>query len=381
MSYTCSSSTGNAMSNIPDNKFSVLKPQDSLTKTESTAAKMRRDPRVDKINSDIKQAEAELRSKHSWLNYQDTIGGLLFLTVVIGMGMTAYAYVAGWIPAWIAVVFNGFLAAVGHEIEHDLIHRMYFRKKLWLQNVMLLIVWMLRPNTINPLYRRHLHLYHHKVSGQEEDIEERLISNGMKMTPFRLLCMADGFLGTILRHFNLKSSTMYSLPKLLVAAFPMMLFYGMITYTLLAYYSVNWIAGVLGAEVLWSSVLLLDQALIHQVIHVFELAFVVWILPNIIRSFSLNFISSNLHYYGDVKDVVQQCQILNPWYFLPLNFFCCNFGSTHSIHHFVVGQPFYIRQLLSKKSHQIMKSQGVRHNDIGSLFRSNRFERHTVASV
>ena len=76
---------------------------------------------------------------------------------------------------------------------------------------------------------------------------------------------------------------------------------------------------------------------------------VVLIGPNVLRSFCLHFVSSNMHYYGDVEDgnFMQQTQVLNPWWMLPLQLFCFNFGSTHAIHHFVVRDPFYIRQWLA----------------------------------
>ena len=371
MSYACSSPSKTASNPSVDAQAPTLQ----TPYTEGSALAARQDPRVERINRKIKEAEKELRQRLPWLRHQDVIGGSLFLIVLSGMCLSAYGYVLGWIPAWLVVVINGFLAAVAHEIEHDLIHRMYFKKSVWLQNVVLIVVWILRPNTINPLYRRKLHLYHHRVSGQIEDIEERLISNGMRMTPFRLLCMLDGFFGTISRHFSLRTSSLYSFNRLLLAASPMMHFYGIITYTLLIFYTSNGVAALLGTSISWSELLGLEVATIASTIEVFEIAFVVWILPNIIRSFSLNFISSNLHYYGDVKDIIQQCQIFNAWYLFPLNFFCCNFGSTHCMHHFVVGQTFYVRQLLAKQSHEILKAEGVRHNDMGTLWRANRFQK------
>ena len=42
------------------------------------------------------------------------------------------------------------------------------------QNFMMLVVWIMRPNTINPWYRRDIHILHHKVSGTPQDLEERL---------------------------------------------------------------------------------------------------------------------------------------------------------------------------------------------------------------
>src|SRR3546814_13463832 len=86
------------------------------------------------------------------------------------------------------------------------------------------------------------------------------------------------------------------------------------------------------------------------------------------------FVSSNMHYYGDVEsgNIVQQCQVLNPWWLWPAQLFCFNFGATHAIHHFVVSQPFYVRQLTARAAHQVMRDNGVRFNDVGALRRANR---------
>ena len=101
---------------------------------------------------------------------------------------------------------------------------------------------------------------------------------------------------------------------------------------------------------------------------------VVLVGPNVLRSFCLHFVSSNMHYYGDVEDgnFMQQTQVLNPWWMLPLQLFCFNFGSTHAIHHFVVRDPFYIRQWLAPVAHAVMRDEGVRFNDIGTFRRANR---------
>ncbi len=149
---------------------------------------------------------------------------------------------------------------------------------------------------------------------------------------------------------------------------------------------------------------------------------VIWIIPNFIRSFCLQFISSNMHYYGDIdpRDVIKQTpslfspppssstfsfrfgaappapmascfpflprgpctwpllflvatQVLNPWWLFPFQLFCFNFGSTHAIHHFVVKEPFYVRHLTSKTAHKVMREVGYRFNDIGTFRRTNRW--------
>lgn len=55
--------------------------------------------------------------------------------------------------------------------------------------------------------------------------------------------------------------------------------------------------------------------------------------------------------------------------------FCFNFGSSHGIHHFVVKEPFYIRQLTVPVAHEVMREMGVRFNDFGTFERANRFVR------
>lgn len=99
--------------------------------------------------------------------------------------------------------------------------------------------------------------------------------------------------------------------------------------------------------------------------------------PNVLRTFCLHFVSSNMHYYGDIEpgNVIQQTQVLNPWWLWPLQAFCFNFGSTHGIHHFVVKEPFYIRQMTVKTAHKVMAEMGVRFNDFGTFARANRFAR------
>ncbi len=84
-----------------------------------------------------------------------------------------------------------------------------------------------------------------------------------------------------------------------------------------------------------------------------------------------------MHYYGDVEpgNVIQQTQVLNLWWMWPLQAFCFNFGSTHAIHHFVVKEPFYIRQMTAPLAHRVMRDAGVRFNDFGTFARANRWHK------
>jgi hypothetical protein len=103
--------------------------------------------------------------------------------------------------------------------------------------------------------------------------------------------------------------------------------------------------------------------------------------PNALRTACLYFVSSNIHYYGDVepRNVIQQTQIwTSPW-MIPFQLFCFNFGSTHAIHHFAVQYPFYWRQLVAGESHRAMRAHGVRFNDFASMRRGNNW--HSSSSA
>jgi hypothetical protein len=110
---------------------------------------------------------------------------------------------------------------------------------------------------------------------------------------------------------------------------------------------------------------------------------VLLIAPNMLRQFCLHFITSNMHYFGDVEagNVMQQTQVLNVWWTIPFQLFCFNFGGTHAIHHFVVNETFYIRQITAAKALKVMKEQGVRFNDIGTFKRANRYHENAVQTV
>ena len=51
-----------------------------------------------------------------------------------------------------------------------------------------------------------------------------------------------------------------------------------------------------------------------------------------------------------------------------------NFGAEHVIHHFVVGQSFWMRHLCRKKAWAILEANGTRVNDFGAVFsRAQRY--------
>ncbi|HXC51453.1 MAG TPA: fatty acid desaturase [Candidatus Limnocylindrales bacterium] len=262
------------------------------------------------------------------------------------------------------VPLAAFFASVAHEIEHDLIHKCYFPTRRRVADAMLAIGWLMRPSTINPWIRRRLHLEHHRISGTAGDVEERAITNGMPMGVRRIAVMIDGlFAGSLLRPVP-AGQRRRTIVRTFAAYFPLGLLHYGIFYLWVVVHGFLGLASVVG-----------------HVVHVpgwmsgVDFLFVVCVAPNVLRTFALHFVSSNLHYYGDIAvgDVLRQVQVLDRGVFLPLQIFCANFGSTHAIHHFYVPDPFYMRQLTAPVAHRLMREEGVRFNDVAAIGRANRY--------
>lgn len=231
---------------------------------------------------------------------------------------------------------------------------MYFKKTPWAYHLMMALCWLTRPGTINPWTRRRMHLHHHKVSGGESDLEEFGITNGERWGVKRLLMIADGMLAVVLRPTAMRRKV-----KQYVAAQPVQdpserlqlrveqvssyMPVGHLYYVLWHAFIVYHV-GLFALHAFGYPVTV--PAMVERVMSVVDFLAVVWLGPNFVRSFCINFVSSNMHYFGDIdsRNVIQQTQVLNPWWMLPFQLFCFNFGSTHAIHHFVVRDPFYIRQ-------------------------------------
>ncbi|MBK5518597.1 fatty acid desaturase [Pseudomonas sp. TH10] len=314
----------------------------------------------------------ELRERYPILKHQDALGAGILAVALTGMIGSAALYISGHMAWWVCLLLNAFFASLTHELEHDLIHSMYFRKQRVPHNLMMGLVWLARPSTINPWIRRHLHLNHHKVSGTETDMEERAITNGEPWGFARLLMVGDNVMSAFIRMLRAKTwAHKFSIIKRTLKVYaPLALVHWGAWYVFLGFHAANGIAHLLGSPIEWSATTL-------AVMQVIDIAAVVIIGPNVLRTFCLHFISSNMHYYGDIEsgNVLQQCQVLNPWWLWPLQAFCFNFGSSHGIHHFVVKEPFYIRQLTVPVAHKVMREMGVRFNDFGTFGRANRFVR------
>jgi len=229
---------------------------------------------------------------------------------------------------------------------------------------MMAIVWLMRPSTINPWYRRKIHLLHHKTSGTEQDLEERLVGNGITNVFLRFIVTFDGLFGLLLQRKRLKKEVKaFDFFTVFNAGFPFTVVYYLFGYGFLLFHSINFFAG---AEFSYPQWLL-------TFIELSNFIMVVIIAPNFLRSGCLNLVTSYLHYYGGVDNVLKQTQIFKGIWTWPLNVFTFNFAGTHAIHHLVVQQPFYLRQMVVGTAHRVMRENGVRFNDFSTLTQGNRY--------
>ncbi|MCA5005741.1 fatty acid desaturase [Sphingobacterium bovistauri] len=334
------------------------------------------------IKKEIIASYKSLRAKYPVLKYQNFIGFSIFMSCLLISAGLGYMWYVDIIPAWVLILGNAFLFGVLHELEHDLIHFIYFKNNKLVHNLMLLVIWLVRPLTLNPWFRRVLHYHHHKFSGTLHDVEERGVTNGEKWSLKRLLFTPDLVIGNALRVIGLFSDMkrevdngnlkLHTAKKLKLSGV-----FGLIPFTILSHvilyvfftdilldflhnkYQFTWVLPEVIKDVLaWS------KPIIYIVL-----------LPNLLRQFCLHFITSNLHYFGDVEqgNVIEQTQVLTVWWTYPFQLFCFFFGWTHAIHHFVVNETFYIRHIARKKAHEVMRKNGVRFNDLGTFRRANRY--------
>ena len=84
----------------------------------------------------------ELRQRYPILNHQDALGAGILAFALVGMIGSATFYMTGHMAWWVCLLLNAFFASLTHELEHDLIHSMYFRKQRVPHNLMMGLVWL-----------------------------------------------------------------------------------------------------------------------------------------------------------------------------------------------------------------------------------------------
>ena len=334
------------------------------------------------IRKEINQSYKDLKEKYPILKHQNAIGFTIFAFAVILSLFTGYLWFKGIVPGWVLIPVNAFLFGILHELEHDLIHFMYFKSNKLVQNFMLGWVWLLRPLTLNPWFRRTLHFHHHRFSGTLHDVEERGVTNGEKWSLKRLIFTPDLVIGNLLRVFGLFSDIKKEVKngnlKFDVAnKIKLYGVFGLIPLTIVSHIILYVFFSDIALDFLnskFNTGLVFSESVKNILEWCIPIIYIV-LLPNLLRQFSLHFITSNLHYFGDVEkgNVMEQTQILNVWWTYPFQIFCFFFGWTHAIHHFVVNETFYVRHMARKKAHEVMKLNGVRFNDLGTFRRANRY--------
>ena len=323
------------------------------------------------IRSVIHSEENRLRVAHPWLAHQDFLGMGCFLGSLATMACVAVFYLEGWLPWWLAVPLMALPISILHELEHDLIHNLYFRGRSWVQHLMFFVIWISKLS-LNPWYRRGIHLRHHAVSGQKTDIEERLIGLGLPFGFLRMLVTIHPMGGLLLFPRIKRENPDFRPLWLALLSVPTYTLFNVIWESYFGYVRVQqgWAPAFDPSRLLpvWGWPWARDLA-------------VLLVLPNVLRQGCLVLMSSCSHYYEDIpeRDVFFQNQILSNWILFPFQLFCFNFGATHIIHHYVINQPFYLRQMVAHAAQAEMGRQGTRINDLGTFGRANRWGGATSA--
>jgi len=315
--------------------------------------------RVKAINRAILAEDRRLRERHPWLAHQDALGLACFLGSLAAIAALAAAYLGGHLGALPVLLLIGLPISILHELEHDLIHGLYFRGRPRLQNAMFFVIWWAKLNA-SPWYRRELHLRHHRRSGQPDDAEERLIGLGVRAGLYRVLIAIHPIFSNPMVPKIKRADPTWRVMWGIRQSAPAFAMFGLILF---------------GWPLLHLAQALAPGLAPAGLVDLFDALMVLWVGPNVIRQACLALVSSYSHYYGDIpeNDVFYQNQILDHPLAWPLQLYCFNFGSTHIIHHYVVQQPFYLRQMVARAAHAEMLRQGVRHNDLGVIARANRW--------
>jgi len=374
--------------------------------------------RVRLVRRALTEAAEAVRAENPLLysaRTQDAVG----LAVLAGASLALLAlfslHYVGAAPWYAVVPAAALLTSLLHEVEHDLIHQLYFRgRRLSLPIVSsftdafsvsavdaaLALCYAFRPSTLQPFARRALHLHHHRAAGSASDLEERSITSGMPWGPLRLATTGDNLLAVLLR----PRRTVHEMRAYLRAqpaavrgdarARLGLVYANALGYAPLgvAHYLAWWsflavglaarLAGAAPASLLAPALGALGlggvggaTAAAASLWGALRFYAVTFGAPQFLRTFSLHAVSSNIHYYKGGRrahSIVDQCQVVDSPLFWPLQLFCFNFGATHALHHFLPSQTFYVRQAVSARVRPALVAAGVRFNDLGTLARANR---------
>lgn len=313
-----------------------------------------------RVRAAIVAEDARIRAAWPLLRaeWQSWLALAIWAVSLTAMIVFVASYAAGLLSALVVIPLVAFSASLLHELEHDLIHGLYFRGRARVTDAMLTGIWIAKLS-LNPWTRRSWHLNHHRRSGQVDDVEERLIGLGMRSAPARLAIAIFPWLSVFIvrevteaaggRFRIRRRGAFFSLERA-------------IEYVDVVFY----LAPLLAAAVTYGAPRLLAGSPTYAATAVAAAAVArvvlfAWALPNVLRHASLVIMSSCSHYYEDVApgNVQEQNQILRHWLFTPLQLFCVNFGAEHVIHHYVVHQPFWMRHAVRKLAWRVLEEKCV----------------------
>jgi len=234
--------------------------------------------------------------------------------------------------------------------------------------MMFFVIWVSKLHG-SPWFRRDLHLEHHKRSGQQDDAEERLIGLGMAYGWDRMAVTIHPLGSVLVSNQVARETEWLDRNRLTYSSLPVVSIFLFLTKAYLVY-CVSFLMSSYVPSLTFLPLFPSYWPLIRDLN-------ILFCFPNILRQACLVLMSNSSHYFGDIPalDVFYQNQILDHWCLSLFQLFCFNFGSSHIIHHYVVGQPFYIRQLSAIAVKDQMVKLGVRRNDFGILWRANRYQK------
>ena len=85
------------------------------------------------IRKEVQLASKEFRTKYPLLKHQNAIGFFIFSFCIAMILLSAVLYLQHKIPTIVVVLSIAFWTSLLHELEHDLIHYMYFKKNKFIQ--------------------------------------------------------------------------------------------------------------------------------------------------------------------------------------------------------------------------------------------------------
>lgn len=338
------------------------------------------DRRMRRVQKIIKRAEHRLYRRYPILKYKDAIATVICFGSCIGMVAMGIAYVRGWAPWYVVIFVNSVLAGLLNEVEHDCIHHIYYRHTLWMKDLMMFLSWTFRGNYMSPWRRRLYHLHHHRTSGSREDLETQFIGLGKPYGVYRFLLHIDSLWGFVFAkkitgEVNLVYRQKTEAADNVRHMFPVTVPFFVLWISFLVLQMFHFAQFVLGTDVPLPGWLASYDAFLVPLA-------ITWMIPCTIRTASLAIVSAHTHYSGEGLHPMQQGQVMDFWYMKPLQLFVFRFGVTHIMHHIVVLQPFFVRELLSGIGNAALVKYGVPHNDYGTVFRGNHHpSRHPAAET